>query len=269
VILFLALAKNCAGTLPPFFHLQEQLREGGIENHAIIGENGSRDHTRALLLSAQNVTHVPTEDLAHVANRLQRMAIGREALLERARTYPGKEEFICVLDLDDVMVRPPDFAALIKAMQRLREDPMLFAVGATSKPYYYDLLALRAPGHDYSDLAKELRQPRPRLFGYYHFHRDHIYVHQRRLSTDAGFLCDSTFNGMCLYRSEDYFLGSYRSAKECDVCEHVTLNETIAAATQRKMLVSPELTVATPSEHAPLSLIQWYARRLGLRLRAV
>jgi hypothetical protein len=161
-----------------------------------------------------------------------------------------------------VMEKPPAIEALTRAMQRLREDEALFAIGATSRPVYYDLLALRMKGYDFSTLDAEIAEAKKRPLTYHSFHQRRIYKNQRALTTSSPIVCESTFNGFCLYRGSDYMLGSYRGPLEASICEHVTMNLSIGQATGRQMLIAPDLIVQTPSDHAPVGLARFWLDRL-------
>jgi len=262
--LFLCLARDCELHLPHFFQYLETMRSVGLPCRAIIGENGSRDRTRKLILEAspRGIDLLDTAEMASVPHRLARMAIGRELLLHAARSMKP-HTFICVADLDNVMEKPPAIEALTRTMQHLRENADLFAIGATSRPVYYDLLALRTEHYDFSTLEAEIAEARKIPLTYHSFHQRRIYRNQRALTTSSPILCESTFNGFCLYRGPDYMLGSYRDPLEAQICEHVSMNLSIARATGRSMLIAPDLILQTPSDRAPVGFFRFWLNRLS------
>jgi hypothetical protein len=268
-ILFLGLARDCEATLPIFFRYLGQLRDHGLSCSALVGENGSRDRTRLLLeqASGAQLQVVDTAFMAQGNSRLARMARGRQALLEAAAAMAPEPAYVCVLDLDNVMREPPGPEAVLKAIERLEADRCLFAVGATSSPVYYDLLALRAEGHDYATLNADLAAAKKRPFTYYQFHRDRIYRHQKAMTRAQPIPCLSSFNGFCLYRAADYWTGTYRGPGEEGLCEHVSLNLAIGRATCKRMLIAPELQVRTPADHAPVTWFRFWLDRLGKVMR--
>ena len=71
-------------------------------------------------------------------SRLVRMAIGRQSLLEAANDRAADTDYVGVVDLDDAVLEPPTPEAVIKGIERLQVDRSLFAIGATSRPVYYD-----------------------------------------------------------------------------------------------------------------------------------
>jgi hypothetical protein len=265
-ILFLGLARNCENTLPGFFSYLDRLEDHGFCCAAIIGENGSCDRTRTLIVKAPRVDLLDTGFMGQETNRLVRMARGRQALLETAKNRGMGESYICVVDLDEAVREPPQPQALMAAIDRLKVNKKLFAVGAMSQPVYYDLLSLRASGHDYSHLYAEILIARRRPLRYFQFHQQHIYKYQRLVPRLYPIPCTSSFNGFCLYNRSDYHLGTYRAKNEDHVCEHVSFNVSIARATGRQMLIDPEMVIRAPAEHIPVSFLRFWSDRIKERV---
>ena len=268
-ILFLCLARNCANTVPLFFAYLERLEIYNFRCRAIIGENGSSDGTRKLIEEAvgPGLDLLDTSFMANTKSRLARMAMGRQALLEVAEARGISEDYICVCDLDNVTNRPPDPAVVRTAVNRLRMDGTLFAIGASSRPVYYDLLSLRVEGHDFSRLNEEITEAKKRPFSYLQFHRRRIYSNQRLMTRSDPIFCASSFNGFCLYNAQDYRLGSYRAPDEADVCEHVSLNLSVGLATGKRMQIMHELTIQTPSDHFVDGFFHFWIGRIREHLR--
>jgi hypothetical protein len=268
-ILFLCLARDCADTIPRFFAYLDRLESAGFRCAAIIGENGSSDGTRTLIEEAAGpkITLLDTTLMAGGRSRLVRMAIGRQALLDAAEARGINEDFICVVDLDNVIVNPPSPPAVRAAVERLQADATIFAVGATSFPVYYDLLSLRVEGYEFlSNLNKEITDAKKRPCSYFRFHQEHIYDNQRLMTRDLPVLCASSFNGFCLYNASDYCLGSYRADDEADVCEHVSLNLSIGRVTGKKMQISRDLVIQAPADHIPVGFFRFWSNRIVKRL---
>jgi hypothetical protein len=267
-ILFLCLARDCEDTLPRFFSYLEQLKSHEMHCTAIIGENGSRDGTRTLIEQATcpEIELVDTTFMERGKSRLVRMAIGRQALLEAANGRGVDQDYICVVDLDNIMREPPEPEAVMNGIERLKSDKNLFAIGATSLPVYYDLLSLRTEGHDYSNLNAEIAAAKMRPLTYFQFHQRRIYSNQRLMTRPYPILCTSSFNGFCVYNASDYWLGTYRAHNEANVCEHVTFNSSIAQATGKRMLIMPDLIVRAPADHAPVGFFRFWRDRIKERL---
>lgn len=260
---FLALAKNCAGTIPRFLELLATLRRNGSSVTAFVGENGSSDGTRALLQRAQmlgEIRLVPTPFMADEPRRLRRMALGREQLKRELDASGIQTRFVCVLDIDNVIVQPPSPTALLAAAAKL-DRPGVFGVSASSRPHYYDLLAFEDEHRSFTTLLDDLAQSRSGIFQYHRFFRSRIYPYQRALTSDREITCGSAFNGLCLYRADIYRLGSYLDAAS-DICEHLVFNRHLGALTGRTMLIDPSLVLRTPADHAEQSLLPFAWRRL-------
>jgi len=266
-VLFLCLARNCEATLPVFFSYLENCEQHGLSCRAIIGENGSVDGTRRLIENAvgRRIALLDTSLMERAPSRLVRMALGRQALLDAAFAGAEIPDYVCVLDVDNVMLVPPQPEALLAGIEQLRQDSRLFAVGATSRPVYYDLLALRMQGHDYSNLNTEIAAAKKHPLSYFRFHEERIYSNQRLMTRPEPIVCESCFNGLCLYNSADYQLGTYRAENEADVCEHVTCNLTIGGATGKHMLISPDLAVQAPADHVPVGFGRFWMDRIKER----
>lgn len=263
-VLFLCLARNCAATLPHFFGYLEELARHNVNYHAMLGENGSADGTRELIQDAAHhlpVQLIDTGCMAQEPDRLVRMAIGRQLLLEAARAEGPRPEFVCVADVDNVFAKPIAVEPLLASMERLKRHPELFAVGASSAPYY-DVLSLRTETYQSATLYFDTQIAKRKPLAYYAFHKTHYWDPQEAVDTSRPVLCRSSFNGVCLYRSSEYFAASYRGEHERSICEHVTLNEQIAAQTGRQMMISPELRVSMPRDHVRVSFVRFWLDRL-------
>ena len=259
---FLALAKNCAGTIPRFLDLLATLRRDGMSVTAFVGENGSSDGTGALLQRAQmlgGIRLVPTPFMADEPQRLRRMALGREQLKRELDASGTQTRFVCVLDIDNVIARLPSTAALLAAAAKL-DRPGVFGVSASSRPHYYDLLAFEDEHRSFTTLLDDLAQSRSDIFRYHRFFRSRIYPHQRALTSDREITCASTFNGLCLYRADIYRLGTYLDAAP-GICEHLAFNRHLAALTGGGMLIDPGLVLLTPADHAAQSFLPFAWRR--------
>ncbi|WP_245928394.1 glycosyltransferase family 2 protein [Bosea psychrotolerans] len=262
-VVFLSLARNCAATIPSFLGLLAALRAEGLTVVAFVGENGSRDGTRELLQREDangRIVLVPTPFMAEEPDRLKRMALGRERLKNEFEAAGLEPRFVCVLDIDNVIASPPSIAVLLAAAAKL-ERPGIFGVSATSRPHYYDLLAFQDDLRSFETLLEELAGSRSNIFAYYRFFCSRIYPHQQALTDDREIECASTFNGLCLYRTDAYRLGSYLQPGP-SICEHLVFNRRLAERTGARMLIDPGLILNTPIDHSQQSFLPFAWRRL-------
>jgi GT2 family glycosyltransferase len=267
-ILFLCLARNCASTLPVFFTYLDQLRKVGISCSAIIGENGSTDSTRDLIQAAKpDVTLLDTSFMDEVPALRVRIAVGRQALWDAALAREGREEFVCVADLDQAIATPPQPEAVAEAIRVLRADASLYAVGASSRPVYYDLVSLRAEGFEFLDqLNYAIDRAKKHPLTYYHFHQEHMYSAQKKVTQALPMMCASSFNGFCIYNAIDYRKGCYRAPDEAYICEHVNFNQSVVRETGKKMLVSLSLEIQAPAEHTSVGFLKFWFDRVRRRV---
>ncbi|WP_243373310.1 glycosyltransferase family A protein [Microvirga solisilvae] len=264
-IVFLSLARNCAKFLPKLFALLEKTASQGIQVAAVVGENGSTDGTGDCLKSRQlqsrDVVHVDTSFMSSMPSRLRRMAEGREMLLRYAAERFPDVKYVCVIDVDNVLATNLSSEMLLETADQIYAKRNIFGVSATSAPYYYDISALRCSAFFEKNIYPEIMSAKGNMLGYYKFMRDNLFKVQREFTRSHVRLCESAFNGLCVYRPSDYFSSSYIGEDQDDVCEHVILNQRIANSTGEKILVDNRLILAMPPEHGPQSFASFMGRR--------
>lgn len=258
-IIFLALARDCEETIPSLVRGLENLGKFGLNVHAVVGENGSHDKTRQMLEEAASskciVSVVDTSLMSGVPERLQRMALGRQIVADFAKDMFVPTRAICVVDVDEPFLENLEPAILMSGLQRVTEGDDVFAVSATSRPTYYDLLAFEDKDRSFVDLDRRIQGLQRNPLEYYAFFQNVIYPHQQRLTSDTDIPCRSAFNGLCLYSARSYAMGSYLPVASGPwICEHVTFNRSVAAATERHMVIDGTLVLPMPSEHGRRTL---------------
>lgn len=266
-VLFLALARDCATTIPGALEGLRRMQRYGISVHLLVGENGSQDQTRSLLDKAAEsgmVTVLDTSFMSRGAVRLEKMALGRQYLAERAAHIASK--VIAVVDLDERFLESLDPREFSRKVSRV-EKSEFFALAASSFPTYYDLLAFEDENRSFAVLEQEIRNRQTRPMAYYKFFRDCVYRVQEDLTSNGDIECRSAFNGLCLYRSDIYALGSYLPRAGELVCEHVSFNRAIAAKTGRQMVVDGTLKLPTPLEHGRRALPGFVFQRVNKLLK--
>jgi len=249
-IVFLALARDCAKTIPSALRALEYLEASGLSVHAIIGENGSKDSTRALL-NHHLVTAVDTSMMGRADNRLERMAIGRQIVADHSESVNARA--FGVVDLDEPFLTALTVNQLRAAFDRLHE---VFAVAASSAPTYYDLLAFEdLNGDGFIGLDDRILKSTRNPLSYYTLFRDTIYPAQGKLTSDGDLWCTSAFNGLCIYDADAYRAGSYLPVDTGKwICEHITFNRSVTTATGKSMVVDGSLVLPMPAEHGTRSL---------------
>jgi hypothetical protein len=262
-IAFLGLAQNCEKTLPNARYLFEEIWARGHDIEIFIGEDGSKDLTRSILDQYEKdfskVSIVDTLCMSKIADRLERMAHGRELLKNTsAQSHQNAPyEYVIVCDLDNVFKEKVDVNSILLAIRTLGRGNDLFAVSAKSKPYYYDILALHDPSwfnHDASRYFKFMSKVplgKAVLIGVF------IFPWQILLTAIGDFNAHSSFNGLAIYKANEFFQASYiQPAALAAPCEHVVLNRTIARKTGQRIRSLEYLLVSMPPEHGPRG-IKW------------
>jgi hypothetical protein len=243
----------------------------GIRCAAVIGENGSEDNTRDVIVHAAermagSVILVDTSFISGISNRLERMAVAREHLRNVLTVNYRNSKFICVADLDNILTEPLGSSSIAWALAELSVRPELFAISATSSPWYYDLLAYRSENFAFAGLETKLRLSAKNVLRYYSLYDTQVYPFQKQITRLGSHVCSSAFNGICLYRRSEYIDGSYTQNSDFGECEHVTFNKSIASG--RQMLVSSNICLRTPADHGPSSVSAFYLRRAA-KLRRI
>jgi len=264
-IVFLALARNCARYLPALFGILEGISSLGMNVVAVIGENGSSDNTAYLLDDERqrhrNIIHIDTSFMENIPSRYKRMAEGREALSRYAATYFSDAKYVCVVDVDNVLSAVPPSKAILLSAQQLYSRTDLFGVSAISAPHYYDLAALRCEGLFDENVLPQIADAKKGILLYYTFMRRKVFEVQKRVTSSHIRLCKSAFNGLCVYKAQDYFSSTYITDDVEDVCEHVVLNLGIHQVTGRRILIDDHMVLSMPREHGPQTLAAFVGRR--------
>lgn len=264
-IVFLGLARDCERTIPQFLAMLDGLSRAGLRYAAIVGEDSSKDKTRLMLLEAEaagRLQLVDTSFLRGIPERLERMARGRQFLVQTFNNEKHIGRTMAVIDLDGSMMRPPSPESLRECINFLDNSKDVFAVSATSYPSYYDLLAFDSGEENFIGLDRKIRQHEKNPFSYVKLFYSFIYPQQRKLTSQKEIYCISAFNGLCLYRYEDFLHGSYVERSNFDLCEHITFNRSIANSTGKNMMINPRLALATPEEHARKSFFAFSMQRM-------
>lgn len=271
-LVFACLARDCAPYLQGFFSFLEGLQRSGIEVTVFVGENGSTDRTLEILSAAStrySITVVDTSEMASVAGRLRRMALGRELVLGAIRSARPQAKYVCVADLDSVMAAPPSCEVVHRILADIDGSDGIFAISSSSKPHYYDLLAYDDGMVSFDDLLQRVSAARSGPFRYYRFFQKEIFAHQTIITKASPCRVVSAFNGICFYRYDEYCRSSYISQDEFAVCEHLVLNRGLATALNSSMLISDELYIKTPADHLQRNILGFYGFRLVRQARQV
>lgn len=254
-IIFLGLAQNCEKYLPNFFNKIEEISKN-YRLKVIIGENGSTDFTFDLIqkkISQSNIYDlVDTTFIEKFSDRIKRLALAREAIKKNLIESKITSEFVCVIDLDEV-INENFNSNLIKNLSNYlkKNEDKYFGISVSSKPYYYDILnyeSLEYPNQFIKQLQnnKSIRSYKDR--------KKYIYNVQKKLTTKNSFECISGFNGMCIYQYKDYIMSNYSENIQDQTPEHLLFNRYLNKKLNKKILVTSNF-FRMPNEHKPLNNI--------------
>ena len=145
-IIFLGLAQNCQKFLPNFFDRIEKISKT-LKIQVFIGENGSNDFTFDIIhkkiASSKLFNFVDTTNIEIYEDRIKRLATARQLLKDKIIKLNLKSEFVCVVDLDDVINDVFNLDLLKSFMTNLKKNQnKYFGISLNSKPYYYDIFRI-------------------------------------------------------------------------------------------------------------------------------
>ena len=254
-IAFLALTQNSEKTLSHFLNFYKKIKKKYKNCYLIIGENDSRDNTKVILKafkkSDKNFILVNTDFARKYEYRLEKMSNLRETISKKLNSLNRKIDYICWLDLDDVIENSLSVNNFYNANLLLVKNKNLFGVSATSKPYYYDILSFRMKNFFMKNIY--FISLNKKIIEGYKLRKKNIYDIQLKVTNSKNLYTISSFNGMCIYNYNDYKHGSYIEKKSIirSQVEHVTLNKKIHKKTKKYIFIDKNLILSLPKEHMP------------------
>lgn len=272
-IYFAGLARDCEDAIT--LNLEALIRIADFRSYhqcnIFLLENDSQDRTGELLCDFSEkfadrvkLWQLPGLSLAK-PGRIDRLAWCRNFLLEQIRlavSDPAASLYVPI-DLDDQILASLDPASFWRAVDRFKADGMngLFPI---SRPYYYDLLALRAPGWVEADHQELVAAARPSL-GWFRSLQQFVFAKQLPSSgfaVDTLIPVESAFGGMGMYRILAIAASRYQVIwlGRCFECEHVSFNQGISS-----LYIDTGFVVQAPVGHLAYQLMGYW-QRLGFRI---
>ncbi len=272
-IYFAGLARDCEDAIT--LNLEALIRIADFrDNHQcniFLLENDSRDRTGEILLdfSKKFADRVKLWQFPGLSSektkRIDRLAWCRNFLLEQIRrsvSDPAASLYVPI-DLDDQILASLDTASFWRAVDRFEADS-INGIFPISRPYYYDLLALRVPGWVEADHQELVAASRPRV-GWFRSLQQFVFARQLPVSSfaaDTLIPVDSAFGGMGIYR----FLAIAASRYQVNwlghyfECEHVSFNQGMSS-----LYIDTGFVVQAPVGHLAYQLMGYW-QRLGFRI---
>lgn len=255
-IAFLGLAQNCEKHLPKFFSVIKEIsQKKKIE--VFIGENGSDDFTFGVIQeniadNNKNINFIDTTFIEEFDDRIKRLALARQTLKNILIQSNLKPKFVCVVDLDDVLNHNFNSNMIENLIVLLDEKKdQYFGISVNSKPYYYDILNFESDEFP-NRYMKKLQNNKS--IKSYNDRRNFIYKVQHLLTKKKFFDCISGFNGLCIYRYEEYIKSDYVENAKDQTPEHLFFNRYLNKTLDKKILVTNNF-FKMPDEHKPLNNI--------------
>ncbi len=264
-IIFLGLAQNCEKHIDKFFDVIIKLSKI-LNIHVIIGENNSNDYTinkiKEFSLKFQDdFTFVDTTFIEKYDDRIKRLAAARQKLKDNIDILKLRADYICVVDLDDVLNQNFNVDLILELKNKLNKNSLeYFAMSISSKPFYYDILNFESnifPNHNIKQIQnnKSIKSYKDR--------KKFIYDVQKKISLQKNFDCISAFNGFCIYNFDDFKKSQYLENSEDVTPEHLFLNRKIHLITKKKILVTDNY-LQMPNEHKPINnIISFFLEKIS------
>lgn len=256
-IIFLSLAQNCSLTLKNYFNFLEKFPKS-FKIKFIIAENNSKDNTRKILDDYSKInkdmTLIKADFLNRVEERILRITKGRHFLKNYIIKKKLKSEFVCVIDLDNVLKQKIELKNFFQILKDLRKNKKeLNGISVKSNPYYYDILALKCDRFNLPNILNIQRDKN--IFSAYNIRKKHIYSIQKKVNSEKKLNTISSFNGLCVYNYNDFILGDYfygeKNKKKATFNEHIKFNLSLYKKNGKFIRISDKLYLSTPKEHFP------------------
>lgn len=264
-IIFLGLAQNCEKHIDKFFDVIIKLSKI-LNIHVIIGENNSNDYTinkiKEFSIKFQDdFTFIDTTFIEKYDDRIKRLAAARQKLKDNIDILKLRSDYICVVDLDDVLNQNFNVDLILELKNKLKKNSLeYFAMSISSKPFYYDILNFESnifPNHNIKQIQnnKSIKSYKDR--------KKFIYDVQKKISLQKNFDCISAFNGFCIYNFDDFQKSQYLENSEDVTPEHLFLNRKIHLITKKKILVTDNY-LQMPNEHKPINnIISFFLEKIS------
>jgi len=254
-IIFLGLAQNCEKYLDNFFKKIDEISyEKKIK--VFIGENGSNDCTLDKIQKKISVNEIynfiDTTFIEKYQDRIKRLAHARQSLIEKIIQLNIKSEYICVVDLDDVINDQFNLNLINSLCEILKKNQdKYFGISLNSKPYYYDILNFESEEFPNINI-KQLQNNK--IINSYRNRKKFIYDVQKKISKKKIFEAISAFNGLCIYKFDEFITSKYLEDKKDQTPEHLYFNRRLNKHLNKKILVTDNY-FNMPKEHKPLNNI--------------
>lgn len=269
-IFVLGAVRNGAKTLKSAVRDIERFVGSEEVSRWFIVESDSVDKTLATLSEiAAEKKGFSFESLGALSNtepsRIRRITIARQRALESASKFIKDDDLVIVADMDGVTSSLP-VGGLLTVKDRLGSFDV---ITASSKPRYYDILALRSEGWVDEDYRVTRRRLLEKGASPFESHFESVIKKQRKIShSEEPIPVQSAFGGVAIYSGRAFLSGKYEF-NDKDECEHVGFHRHLTEKGFR-ICIDPRFAVTPEWRHtalsSPLLSLPW---KLAIKLGAL
>ena len=254
-LIFLSIGKNIENYISLYFQFLKQLNiKTSFRILSIIGENDSKDKTLYLIneelkKAKYDFVHLNLSFLKNIKDRVERISLGREYLLQFIKKKKIASKYVIVVDIDDVLpnkINLNKFKIILKLLNDNRLE--LFGISIKSEPIYYDLYPLLIKDY-YEYPISEFRKLNRSPFKYYLLRKKRVMNFQKKITLMNDVKTISSHNGMTVYLYKDYVKSSYIRTQNSEISEHLSFNNKLHLITKKHILMTNEIKFKAPSEH--------------------
>jgi hypothetical protein len=254
-LIFLSIGKNIENYISLYFQFLKQLNiKTSFRILSIIGENDSKDKTLYLIneelkKAKYDFVHLNLSFLKNIKDRVERISLGREYLLQFIKKKKIASKYIIVVDIDDVLPNKINLNKFKNILKLLNDNRLeLFGISIKSVPIYYDLYPLLIKDY-YEYPISEFRKLNREPLKYYLLRKKRVINFQKKITLMNDIKTISSHNGMTVYLYNDYVKSSYTRTSNSKVSEHLSFNKKLHLLTKKHILMTNEIKFKAPFEH--------------------
>jgi hypothetical protein len=257
--------RNCRAHIATIKNLHHEASRLFKSCHLIAVESDSTDGTdQALRRWASVDSRIICLNLGRLeldySHRTRRLAYCRNTYLDAAKMTLDTNEkaLLIVFDSDGVLSKRfiRSFSSQLLNSLKRASSTEWFGITGITRPYYYDLWALRLPLWMPNDCILEYR--RAAQEGISHILAQHLAIQSKKISLYGQsqiLSVESAFNGFAIYNWPCLQNARYSGVTDtgADICEHVPFHRNIRSLDpSRQLLIDPCLLIGeTPYERSP------------------
>jgi len=264
---FVGMSKNCFGTLKKNLDFLQKFKENAnFKVHILIIDSDSNDSTKEYCLRLKNEDII--EEFIEIDNlqekyksRIKRIVICRNEGLKKIKSNFIGPAFYIPMDMDMDLFKLIDIKKFINLLNYFNIED-IDALFPFSKPYYYDIFALRKNGWvSKNNIVKAEQLKKKFVIG--SFFINYFYIIRKQYSPNKFsknlISVESAFGGMAIYKinTSEKLNNNYKWNKtdSTKTCEHVYFNKYFD-----KKYILRSWNIETPKEHNYFKSLNYYQK---------